>query len=67
MAAEDFAYMLQEKPGCYVFIGNGSDAEDHAGHGLKFCNVHNPAYDFNDALLPLGSTYWVRLVQAHLN
>lgn len=55
MAAEDFAYMLQAKQGCYVWLGNG----DQAGS----CMVHNPRYDFNDAALPYGATYWVRLTE----
>ena len=67
MGAEDFAFMLQEKPGCYVFIGNGDGDHRSSGHGLGPCNLHNPSYDFNDALLPIGATYWVRLVQALLS
>ena len=66
MGAEDFAYMLQEKPGCYVFIGNGDGDHRSQGHGLGPCQLHNPSYDFNDQLLPLGSTYWVRLVERYL-
>lgn len=66
MGAEDFAFMLQEKPGCYVFIGNGEGAHRDAGHGLGPCNLHNPSYDFNDELLPIGATYWVRLAEAYL-
>lgn len=66
MGAEDFAFMLQEKPGCYVFIGNGEGAHRASGHGLGPCNLHNPSYDFNDALLPIGATYWVRLALAWL-
>jgi len=66
MGAEDFAFMLQEKPGCYVFIGNGEGDHRSSGHGLGPCNLHNPSYDFNDALLPIGATYWVRLAQALL-
>ncbi|MGB7479937.1 MAG: M20 aminoacylase family protein [Burkholderiaceae bacterium] len=66
MGAEDFAFMLQEKPGCYVFIGNGEGDHRSAGHGLGPCNLHNPSYDFNDELLPIGATYWVRLAQAWL-
>jgi amidohydrolase len=66
MAAEDFGFMLQQKPGCYVFIGNGEGAHRDAGHGLGPCNLHNPSYDFNDALLPIGATYWVRLVEQFL-
>lgn len=66
MGAEDFAFMLQSKPGCYVFIGNGEGAHRDAGHGLGPCNLHNPSYDFNDDLLPIGATYWVRLAEQHL-
>jgi hippurate hydrolase len=66
MGAEDFAFMLQEKPGCYVFIGNGEGAHRDAGHGLGPCNLHNPSYDFNDDLLPIGATYWVRLAESYL-
>ena len=62
MGAEDFAFMLQEKPGCYVFIGNGEGDHRDAGHGLGPCTLHNGSYDFNDDLLPLGATYWVNLV-----
>lgn len=67
MGAEDFAFMLQEKPGCYVFIGNGEGAHRSGGHGLGPCNLHNPSYDFNDELLPIGATYWVRLAEAWLS
>jgi hippurate hydrolase len=66
MGAEDFAFMLQEMPGCYVFIGNGEGGHRTAGHGLGPCNLHNPSYDFNDELLPLGATFWVRLAEAFL-
>jgi hippurate hydrolase len=66
MGAEDFAFMLQEIPGCYVFIGNGEGTHREAGHGLGPCNLHNPSYDFNDELLPLGATYWVKLAEAWL-
>ncbi|MEE9570794.1 MAG: M20/M25/M40 family metallo-hydrolase, partial [Gammaproteobacteria bacterium] len=58
LGSEDFAYMLEEKPGCYVFIGNG------AGDGT--CMIHNPGYDFNDDVVTLGATYWVKLAQAFL-
>jgi amidohydrolase len=67
MGAEDFAYMLQHKPGCYVFLGNGDGNHRSAGHGLGPCNLHNPSYDFNDDLLPIGASYWVRLVQSFLS
>ena len=58
LGSEDFAYMLEEKPGCYILIGNG------AGEGT--CMIHNPGYDFNDDVVTLGATYWVKLAQAFL-
>ncbi len=67
MGAEDFAYLLQRMPGCYVFIGNGEGEHRDVGHGLGPCNLHNPSYDFNDDLLPIGATYWVRLAEAFLS
>ncbi len=66
MGAEDFAYMLQEKPGCYVFIGNGEGDHRAGGHGLGPCQLHNASYDFNDNLLPIGASYWVRLAEMSL-
>ena len=57
MGAEDFAFMLQEVPGCYVWIGNGLGAHRDAGHGMGPCMLHNGSYDFNDELLPLGATW----------
>ena len=70
MGAEDFAFMLQAKPGAYCFIANG-DGTHRAGyagggHDAGPCTLHNPHYDFNDALIPLGGTYWVRLAEAWL-
>lgn len=56
MAGEDFAFMLQKLPGCYVWAGNGSE-------GPHACMVHNPHYDFNDELIPVGALYWVKLVE----
>jgi hippurate hydrolase len=64
MGAEDFSYMLQAKPGCYFFIGNGDGAHREMGHGGGPCTLHNSSYDFNDDLIPLGGSYWVQLVQA---
>ncbi len=64
MGAEDFAFMLQDKPGAYCFIGNGDGAHREMGHGAGPCTLHNPSYDFNDDLIPLGATYWVRLAEA---
>ncbi len=58
MGAEDFAFMLQQKPGCYLWIGNGSSDGG--------CLLHNPHYDFNDQILPLGAAYWARLVENEL-
>ena len=67
MGAEDFSYFLMEKPGCYFLIGNGDGAHRSAGHGGGPCMLHNPSYDFNDALIPLGGSMWVRLAEAWLN
>lgn len=55
MGSEDFAFMLQAKPGCYIFIGNGP--------GDGGCLLHNPHYDFNDEALTLGASYWAKLVE----
>jgi amidohydrolase len=66
MGAEDFSFMLMAKPGCYCFISNGDGTHREMGHGGGPCMLHNPSYDFNDALIPLGATYWVRLVEAWL-
>ena len=66
MGAEDFAYMLQARPGCYVFIANGDGSHREMGHGGGPCMLHNPSYDFNDDLIPLGATFWVRLAQKWL-
>ncbi len=58
MGSEDFAFMLQEKPGCYLWIGNGSSKNS--------CLLHNPHYDFNDEILAVGAAYWVKLVELGL-
>lgn len=58
MASEDFSFMLERVPGCYVNLGNG-DAEGA-------CEVHNPGYDFNDEALPLGASFFARLVETRL-
>lgn len=55
MGSEDFAFMLQAKAGCYVFVGNGP--------GEGGCMLHNPHYDFNDEVLPIGASYWANLVE----
>lgn len=57
--SEDFAFLLQQCPGCYLIIGNGD--------GEGGCMVHNPGYDFNDACLPLGASYWVKLAERFLD
>ena len=59
MTSEDFGYMLQKKPGCYLLIGNGGD-------GPGGCGLHSPSYDFNDTILGLGAEYWVQLVESQL-
>jgi amidohydrolase len=66
MGSEDFAYMLLHKPGCYVMVGNGEGVHREQGHGLGPCTLHNPSYDFNDELIPIGASYWVRLVEKWL-
>ena len=66
MGAEDFSYMLQKVPGAYIFIGNGDGVHREIGHAEGPCMLHNPTYDFNDELIPLGGSMWVNLVQAWL-
>jgi hippurate hydrolase len=55
MGAEDFSFMLNERPGAFIFVGNGESA-----------GLHHPAYDFNDDVIPVGTSYWVRLVETAL-
>ena len=59
--AEDFAFMLEKKPGAYIMIGNGGDEEPRGCH-----HVHTPLYDFNDKILTTGAAYWLNLVQLEL-
>ena len=59
MTSEDFAFMLQAKPGCYVLLGNDGD-------GPGGCGLHNPNYDFNDGILTTGADFWVKLVESEL-
>ena len=66
MGSEDFSFFLQEKPGCYFVIGNGDGSHREGGHGLGPCMLHNPSYDFNDELIPLGATAWVRIAEEWL-
>jgi amidohydrolase len=56
MGAEDFSFMLEARPGAFIFVGNG----DSAG-------LHHPAYDFNDEVIPFGTSYWVKLVETALH
>jgi hippurate hydrolase len=67
MAAEDFAHMLLVKPGCYAFIGNGDGGHRLPEHGPGPCLIHNTSFDFNDAIIPVGASYFVRLAEAWLN
>ena len=55
MGAEDFSYMLEARPGAFIFVGNGGTA-----------GLHHPAYDFNDDAIPYGTSYWVKLVETAL-
>ncbi len=55
MGAEDFSFMLEARPGAFIFVGNG----DSAG-------LHSPYFDFNDEIIPLGASYWVQLVERRL-
>lgn len=66
MGAEDFAFMLNQKPGCYIWIGNGDGDHRAQGHGAGPCTLHNSSYDFNDDLIPLGASYWVMLTHKFL-
>lgn len=66
MGAEDFSFFLQEKPGCYFVLGNGDGTHREGGHGLGPCMLHNPSYDFNDELIPVGASCWVKLAEAWL-
>lgn len=58
MGAEDFSFMLQKRPGCYIWLGAGPSDQGR--------NLHSPHYDFNDAVLPIGASYWVRLAETVL-
>jgi metal-dependent amidase/aminoacylase/carboxypeptidase family protein len=55
MGAEDFAFMLEARPGAYIWMGNGSDEGDR--------RLHSPHYDFNDEALPVGASYWATLAE----
>jgi hippurate hydrolase len=66
MAAEDFAHMLKARPGCYAFIGNGDGGHRMPLHGPGPCIIHNTSFDFNDEIIPVGASYFVRLAQKWL-
>ncbi|MEG0822375.1 MAG: M20 aminoacylase family protein [Burkholderiaceae bacterium] len=66
MGAEDFSFMLKARPGAYIFIGNGEGGHRDGGHGLGPCMLHNPSYDFNDDLIPIGASFFARLVERFL-
>ncbi|WP_332687974.1 M20/M25/M40 family metallo-hydrolase, partial [Devosia sp.] len=55
MGGEDFSFMLEERPGAYIFLGNGDSSE-----------LHTDTYDFNDDVIPVGTSYWVRLAERAL-
>jgi hippurate hydrolase len=59
LGSEDFSWMLEQVPGCYVLLGNGVGQQGG-------CMIHNPGYDFNDAALVYGATYWRHLVESYL-
>lgn len=60
LGSEDFAAMLEARPGCYIVLGNGDS-------GPSGCMVHNPGYDFNDQVIPFGASLWARLVETYLS
>jgi len=67
MAAEDFAFMLRQRPGAYLLLGSGDGSHRDTGHGAGPCTLHSASYDFNDELIPVGATFWVRLVERFLS
>ena len=66
MSAEDFAHMLNVKPGCYAFIGNGDGDHRMPDHGPGPCIIHNTSFDFNDEIIPIGASYFVKLAEKWL-
>jgi hippurate hydrolase len=66
MGAEDFAHMLMARPGCYAFLGNGDGDHRLDGHGPGPCIIHNTSFDFNDQIIPIGASYFARLVERWL-
>jgi hippurate hydrolase len=67
MSAEDFAHMLKVRPGCYAFIGNGDGDHRMPDHGPGPCIIHNTSFDFNDEIIPVGASYFVKLAEKWLN
>jgi hippurate hydrolase len=69
MGGEDFSFFLRQRPGAYLFLGNGLATGPHRamGHGVGPCTLHNAAYDFNDDLIPIGASFWVRLAERYLS
>ncbi|MCW7540122.1 amidohydrolase [Aquabacterium sp. A7-Y] len=71
MGGEDFGYYLKLTPGAYFWVGSGPSqgGQDHRmqGHGPGPCTLHSSSYDFNDAVIPVGATFWVRLVERWLS
>ena len=67
MGSEDFRFYLLEKPGAYFLIGNGDGSHRISGYCTGPCMLHDPSYDFNDELIPLGGSMWVGLAVAWLN
>jgi hippurate hydrolase len=67
MSAEDFAHMLKVKPGCYAFIGNGDGDHRMPDHGPGPCIIHNTSFDFNDEIIPIGASYFVKLAEKWLS
>ena len=65
--SEDFAFMLEKLPGCYLFIGNGDGGIGMDGKPTSACMVHNPGFNFNDANIGVGSAYWAALTQRYLH
>jgi len=66
MGGEDFAYMLEKKPGCYAFLGNGIGSRRDLPHGAGPCILHSASYDFNDEILKIGASYWIALAEKYL-
>ena len=67
MAGDDLSFMLERRPGAFIFIGNGDGEHRGAAEGMGPCIVHNSWFDFNDALLPVGAAYWAALAERYLS